>query len=248
MKKSICKIIKKNSEGSKIEGSGFFCKFDKNNGFEKGMNMLITNNHIVGNDDLKKKQSISIFLNNNSYSAQIYLDNSSRIILTDKKLDYAIIEIIDSDLIEIKSSSNEEGKIITEKKKIKEECNFLEIDSNIAIEKESLKSLYEKEPIYIIHYSNSRELRSSFGVLNIIDRSNEKIYYYCTTEEGSSGSPIFSLESKNVIGLHRESPDKFNFNIGILLKDIIYEFSKYTNNLLKIDCENKKVENLNINN
>ena len=26
MEKSICKIIKKNPEGKKIEGSGFFCK------------------------------------------------------------------------------------------------------------------------------------------------------------------------------------------------------------------------------
>ena len=176
MKKSIYKIIKKNSEGRKIEGSGFFCKFDKNNGFEKEMNLLITNNHIIGNDDLSLKTTISIFLDNNRYSARLELDNSRRIIFTDKNLDFTIIEIINEDLIEIKSNIKGKGQTIT-KKKIKEECTFLEIDSNITLEKETLKALYEKEPVYIIHYPDS-EVRSSFGLLNAIEETNKKIDYY----------------------------------------------------------------------
>ena len=220
MKKSICKIIKKNSEGKKIEGSGFFCKFDKNNGFEKEMNLLITNNNIIGNNDLNLKTTISIFLDNNRYSARLELDNSKRIIFTDKNLDFTIIEIINEDLIEIKSNIKGKGQTIT-KKKIKDECHFLEIDSNITLEKATLKALYEKEPIYIIHYPNP-EVRSSFGLLNEIEETNKKIDYYVSGEEGSSGSPIFSLYSKKVISLHKEDSSNFEFNIGILMIDMIW--------------------------
>ena len=41
-------------------------------------------------DDLNKKISISIFFDNNRYSAQLDLDRSKRIIFTNKNLDFTI--------------------------------------------------------------------------------------------------------------------------------------------------------------
>ena len=79
--------------------------------------------------------------------------------------------------------------------------NYLEIDENeINKDIENLELEYIKKSVYILHYPNE-ELRVSYGLTNdLID--NKTINHFCNTEDGSSGSPILSLKTFQVIGIH----------------------------------------------
>ena len=93
-----------------------------------------------------------------------------------------------------------------------------------------------------MHYPNE-ELSVSYGLINdIID--NKTIEYYCSTEEGSSGSPILSLKTYKVIGIHYGGSQKFGFNYGTYIKYAIEEFTKYNKNeiniIYKADEESKE--------
>ena len=95
--------------------------------------------------------------------------------------------------------------IIEIKEDDKVNCIFLEI---IEIEKECLKNyLNNKKSIYIIHYpkniNDEKCVCSSFGILNEIKEYESEINYLCSTDDGSSGSPILLLNNKKVIGLHK---------------------------------------------
>ena len=59
---------------------------------------------------------------------------------------------------------------------------------------------------------------------NIID--NKKICHYCNTGEGSSGSPILSLKTLKVIGIHYGSSQNCGLNYGTFIKYGIDEFKK----------------------
>ena len=84
MKKCVCKIHK-----GETKGTGFFARIPYNNEFIK---VLITNNHILNNNDIKEGNNIIISLNNDLISKNIKID--SRInIYTDKIFDITIIEI-----------------------------------------------------------------------------------------------------------------------------------------------------------
>jgi len=64
---------------------------------------------------------------------------------------------------------------------------------------------YRKSSIYILYYSN--EKYASYGLINEL-REYKTIIHYCNTENGSSGSPILSLKSNKVIGVHYGSKKK----------------------------------------
>ena len=56
--------------------------------------------------------------------------------------------------------------------------------------------------------------------------------HLCSTEGGSSGSPIFSLTSNKVIGIHKQSNNTNNFNFGSFIKLSVREFiNKNINNI-----------------
>jgi len=63
-------------------------------------------------------------------------------------------------------------------------------------------------------------------VIKRIDISNSKIYHLCTTYEGSSGSPILNLQNYKVIGIHSGKHNKYELNIGTLIKGPLNEFKK----------------------
>ena len=54
-----------------------------------------------------------------------------------------------------------------------------------------------------------------------------KIYHKCSTDKGSSGAPILSLENNKLIGIHYGSIDNanFGFNIGTLIAFPIIDFN-----------------------
>ena len=59
--------------------------------------------------------------------------------------------------------------------------------------------------------------------------------HFCSTKAGSSGSPIINLLNYKVIGIHKGTMEKRNWNLGSLIKRPIEEFNKLYQNKTKID-------------
>ena len=83
MNNSVCRIY------NKSKGTGFFTKIPYKN---KLLPVLITNNHIIDENDIKANKNITIYINNDKIMKPIKLDNN-RLRYTNKKLDVTIIEI-----------------------------------------------------------------------------------------------------------------------------------------------------------
>ena len=132
LKNCICQIYQKN--GGK--GTGFFCKILFQN---KLLPVLITNNHILKEEDIKNNEIIELTICNNvenknknkdkDEDRSIKIDNLRRR-YTNSEIDITIIEI-----------KPEEDKI----------KYYLEID-----EEEMTEKQYRKSSIYILHYPNEK--------------------------------------------------------------------------------------------
>ncbi len=181
-----------------IKGTGFFCKIPYNSNL---LTVLITNNHILNKNDIKEGQKIVISINNDTETKTIKID-SERVTFTCAELDVTIIEI----------------------KPISDYINyFLELDDKINENEEILSNYYDKHSIYILHYQKGEQVLVSYGLLN---RINEKVIYHtCNTEQGSSGSPILSLNTFKVIGVHY-GYSSFNLNKAVLIKYAIIKLNQ----------------------
>jgi len=155
MKNCLCKIL--GNDGKK--GTGFFCKIPYLN---KLLPVLITNNHILDENNISKDKKIELTLNDDKKVLVINLDNS-RIKITNKELDISFIEIKKEDNIN----------------------NFLEIDENIDKE---LENIYNHKSIYLLHYPKGVKANVSYGLSDKI--IGEHLIHFCSTEKGSSGAPI----------------------------------------------------------
>ena len=121
------------------------------------------------------------------------------------------------------------------------ENEFLEIDDDINKDIKVIEKEYRQKSVYILHYPNGDDIKVSYGLLKgIIDKKD--IIHYCNTEKGSSGSPIISLKNNKVIGIHIGSPqkEKFQFNNGIFIKEVLKILYKDIKNENKI---NNKISN-----
>ena len=209
MKTKICKIYM--NDGSK--GTGFFCKIpfpDKNH----LLPTLITNNHVINQSNLGNKNIIQFSINNDKIKRQITIKDRKK--YTEKKYDTTIIEIFEN-----------EDNI----------HDFLELDFDI--NDEDINNIYAKCSAYILHYPNSEKVSVSYGIIKCIDLSNNyDIYHLCSTEKGSSGSPILNLSNNKIIGIHKGSINVRDFNKGTLLKYPIKEFNN--KNKLKNNISIKK--------
>ena len=167
------------------------------------MIFLITNFHVINEEYTKKKKEIHILLNDEK--------EAKRIDLTIKREKY-FNKAYDIALIELKEKDN-----------IKD---YLELDDNIFKDDEQI--FYEEKSIYILHYLLGNNICVSYGILNRISKYD--IIHVCSTDNGSSGSPIINLKNNKVIGIHKEGSINFNFNKGTLLKyplnDIIEKHNK----------------------
>lgn len=91
--------------------------------------------------------------------------------------------------------------------------------------------LYSKIQIYIIKafiFSipksiDEQKASVSYGLIKEI-RNKLEIIHYCSTDFGSSGSPILRLSNRKIIGIHKDNVDRFNYNRGTFLKDPINEY------------------------
>ena len=77
MKFSVCKIYKE-----EINGTGFFCKLPYKSEI---LSFLITNNHILNNEDIEINKSIKLSINNEFKNIKI---DEKRIVITNEKLDF----------------------------------------------------------------------------------------------------------------------------------------------------------------
>ena len=90
MKSNICKI----KMSDERQGTGFFCKIL--NGIMQKLKVLITNNHVLKNNDITPGNIIklSIYDNNNFY--QILIDET-RLVYTNYDYDITIIQLKEKD-------------------------------------------------------------------------------------------------------------------------------------------------------
>ena len=92
--KCVVKILIEDENNYKIaSGTGFFCKLPIRNNY---LNILLTNNHIINKEFLKKEKELKI-----EYLKQLKIINlkGNRLIFTNIEYDFTIIEILKEDLI-----------------------------------------------------------------------------------------------------------------------------------------------------
>ena len=204
MEKNIGKILIVTEQKSE-QGTVFFCKIpfsDKNNMIP----VLITNNHLI-DEKILSEENRKITISIKEKKDDIILSLKNRITYTNESYDITIIEI-----------KKEEEDIID---------NYLELDDLIIediINNSNQTSKYAQETIYIIQYPNGK-LSVSYGIINSISENQKYNFCHkCSTDKGSSGSPILN-ENNKVIGVHKEgNSGSVNFNAGTFLNYPIRAF------------------------
>ena len=158
-----------------MTGTGFFCYINY-----KGQDTpcLMTNYHVLDKEFIKQNQKIEISMNDN--------DINEEIIINEKDIIYS-------------SSRNEYDIIIIQLKRIEDYIYYLTLDDKL-FNKNSEKAY---DSIYILHYPNALCASVSYG--KGIKASNNKydIEHKCNTLNGSSGGPILSLLTNEIIGIHK---------------------------------------------
>ena len=107
--------------------------------------------------------------------------------------------------------------------------HFLEGDENL--------DNYKNMQILIFQFPEGRGLSMAPGL--ITNQKANKIFYECSTDKGSSGSPLILADNRKVIGLHRGVYKDCNIREGIPIKLII-------NMIYSISCK-YVIKNKNIN-
>ena len=196
-------------------GTGFFAKIPYKSIYK---NVLITNKHILNKDNIKIDNILKISINNEEEYKDIKIDDK-RLILIDEAKDVTIIEIKEEDNIN----------------------DYLEIDNRYNLN--NIEERYKNESLYVLNYPKGKDIVVSYGLLKIM--KNEYLYHSCSTEKGSSGSPIISLESFKLIGIHIGYSKTSKWNKGLFIKYAINEFNKLESNILK--KEQNTLNKININ-
>ena len=166
MNNCVCRIYINN-----CEGAGFFTKIPYKSQL---LPVLLTNNHVIGQDDILYNNYFSIYLDNDKKTKRIQLDNN-RLMYTNEKFDITIIEIKDN------------GKLNNK---------YLELDDEIMNYFQSnkedgfnyLSDLYSNKSIYLINYPENKDVVVSYA--QPPNFSESEIFHKCSTKKGSSGSPI----------------------------------------------------------
>ena len=200
-RKSICKI-KSNDKGN---GTGFFCIIPFPDKFHP-LPVLITNNHLIKENDIQKGAKIKFTLNNDKLSFEIVIDELRRV-YTNEIYDITIIEIKEKDNLEMNS--------------------FLEIDDQLF--KDNANDIYRGKSIYLLSHPKGGKSTFSLGIIKNIEEDEYTIIHLCKTNPGSSGCPIINLNNNRVIGIHKGASKKYNWNLGILLNKSLKEFEKEKN-------------------
>ena len=90
------------------------------------------------------------------------------------------------------------------------------------------------------------ELSVSHGIINGIEVDDGNNFrHLCSTNDGSSGSPVLLSKNNKIVGIHKSSNKTFNYNNGVFLNNAINDFIKQKYYSIKINEFNDKY-NLNI--
>ena len=217
MQTCICKIICPTGGF----GTGFFCKIYFPDEFHL-LPVLMTNNHVLNENDIKSGNSIIFTLNNEELRFKIMIDNERKT-YTNSAYDITIIELKQNDGLFGYS--------------------FLEIDYQTFINENNSK--YKNKSVYLIHYPHGNKVEYSLGIIKGINVDNYTIEHLCFTINGSSGGPILNLLDYKVIGIHKGCTKNKNWNLGTLITKAIEAF--YENQNLKTIIQNN-IKKHNINN
>ena len=182
----------------KKNGTGFFCKIFYRN---KLTPVLMTNYHLIDDHYIEHEEQINIYLN--GHLKIIKINKESRLYSSkENKFDLMIIKLKEDEV-----------------------NNYLEIDEDIFID--NSEKFYENNSIYILHYPKGNNVSVSFGY-GIQKENDYDIRHLCSTDFCSSGSPILSLSSHKIIGIHKGCIKKKGnnaFNIGSYLKDSLNQLN-----------------------
>ena len=179
---------------NRTNGTGFFCTINCKN---KKINVLMTNYHIINEKSYIENNELNLFINDDK-DVKILNLGIMRKTYFNEKYDLAMIELKEEDNIN----------------------HFLELDDNLF--KNEIKAFYKDISIYVIQYPLGNNAAVSYGLSNGIN--NFEINHTCSTEYGSSGSPILNLANNKVIGIHKKSAKNFNYNIGTCLQFPLNDF------------------------
>ena len=231
MKTSVCQI---HPGKFCARGTGFFCRIpypDENN----LLTVLITNNHVINEECIEKEKEIVVSLcKDKKKKEEIKKINISKNKKNFSNKDYDIT------IIEIKRGDE----------KIE---HFLELHPNLM--EDNCENTFNAKSIYAIGYPKSEQVKVSYGILkNKLEDKEYDFNHLCSTELGSSGSPILFSENNKVIGIHKKAASSHqNYNVGAFLKlAIIGLYNKYNkkeipkNNNIQINQKNEILKNNNI--
>ena len=204
VQKRVCKI--KCGEGN---GTGFFCNINMDEwDYSLRVRALITNRHVLNEDDIKPGKRINFSLNNDEEKYEIEIDKERKI-YTSEIYDVTIIEIKDEDKL------NKES--------------FFEIDDNIY----NPNYNFNNKSIYLLYYPKGKGMLFQQGSIKNVDikEKNYEIKYLCDndSDDSSSGGPLINSIDYKVIGINKGA-SKSNFNCGTLLREAIIEFRKQIKN------------------
>ena len=200
-------------------GTGFFCKIPFQNNETKIF--LMTNYHVLDKNYYESNNKINLLINDEKEIKTIDL-RIKRNTYFNKDNDIILIELNENDNIKY----------------------FLELDDNLFRHNNNI--LYENKSLYVLQYPHGNNAAVSFGLLIFLDKY--EIKHTCSTEKGSSGSPILNLETNKVIGIHKEGSINFEFNKGTYLKNILIDFIQKNTNKIKENKDNISYNNANIQN
>ena len=215
MYNSIVRIEYKLKIGEEVVGTGFFMKIPHENTNEY-FNFLVTNCHVIPESIVEEKKEIDIFFGNSKMerNRKIDLDRNKRYIKCNKDCDYTVIQILNRDNI-----SN--GKYLYPEPNYKKGCEF-----------------YLNKPCYLAGYPIISKNKEGFlnkklercispGKITRINKVyNYDFEHYLETKNGSSGSPICSIDDGKVIGIHKGGIKQFQINFGTFIGFIINDFEK----------------------
>ena len=148
MTNCICKI-----QINENYGTGFFCNIPFENNETK--NFLITNYHILKENEYNNIKVINLFLNDDNEMKTIN-PKTKRLTFFNEKYDITFIEIKEEDQIKF----------------------FLELDDKLFLDK--TEAIYENKSIYIIQYPKGKNAVVSYGLLTGLD--NYEIKHKCSTD------------------------------------------------------------------
>ena len=198
--KSTLKII--SSSGL---ASGFFIELEKK---DNPFYCLMSNEHVITNNMIESKEDIDIYYDNQHKKLKITLDRIKRCIKEFRylNLDITVVEILPEDRVD------------------KDFFLLPNLEYIMGYEQ------FLNKNIYISQFPGGGNLNNSIGKIIEIDSILFDFSHSASTEQGSSGSPIFLEGTTFVIGIHKQGSSKKVKNYGNFIGPVVDYFRNYVRN------------------